>query len=124
MLAKIISVIIFITTVTLVGINTYTLEREIGKALEQVDALTITEEETVDAYIEAKSIYESFKRQETYISLTVDHSDLMTIEESFSEMIGYLSVGNASDAIVIKNRLRDSLEHLRRLSGFNIDSII
>ena len=124
MLAKIISVIIFITTVTLVGINTYTLEREIGKALEQVDALTITEEETVDAYIEAKSIYESFKRRETYISLTVDHSDLMTIEESFSEMIGYLSVGNASDAIVIKNRLRDSLEHLRRLSGFNIDSII
>ena len=71
-----------------------------------------------------RALYDEFKKKETFISLTVNHEDLTRIEESFSEIIGYLSVGNADDAMVIKNRLLDSLEHLRRLSGFNIDSII
>jgi hypothetical protein len=40
----------------------------------------------------------------------------------------YVASGEALDdakgASVVKNRLTDSLSHLRRLSGFNIDAII
>ena len=40
------------------------------------------------------------------------------------EMIGYLSVNDTDNARVTKNRLISYLEHLRRLSGFNIDAVI
>lgn len=67
---------------------------------------------------------EKFKKHERYISLTVSHEDLTNIEEAFAELIGAANAGDDAKLVTIKSRLKDSLEHLGRLSGINIDSIL
>ena len=71
----------------------------------------------------AQALFDSYKRAEIFLSLTVSHNDLTDIESFFSEMIGYLSVSDMEGAEMAKNRLIDALAHLRRLSGVNMSSI-
>ena len=104
-----------------VGVNTYILNTSIEKIIYAVNEVSVDEPE---AHQKITDIYNGFKDKEKYISLTVNHEDLTNIEECFSEMIGYLSVGDTEGAEVIKYRLVDSLEHLRRLSGINIEAVI
>ena len=116
MKVKIFAVVTLLLTVGFVVFNTIKLGRDIAHIKSEVVA--------VDGLESARTAYESFKKKETYISLTVNHEDMTSIEESFSELIGYYEVGDTNGAHVTKNRLTDSLEHLGRLSGFNIDAII
>lgn len=85
--------------------------------------------EEIDIYSESaqgefERAFENFKRNEKIISLTVSHDDLTSIEDSFSELMGACETGKISEIAIIKSRIIDSLEHLRRLSGFNPDSIL
>ena len=121
---KIIAFCLLFLVICFVLINTLVLDRQIKGLYDDTAKIEISDSDIQAAERNARELYEEFKKREKFISLTVNHEDLTRIEESFSEIIGYLSVGNADDAMVIKNRLLDSLEHLRRLSGFNIDSII
>lgn len=121
---KVIAAVIMAVTVLSVFINTFVLERQISAVIDEVDAIEIRDEGAKGLEDAARDAYDLFKKKEAYISLTVNHDDLTNIEESFAELIGYLSVDDADGARVVKNRLFDSLEHLRRLSGFNIDAII
>ena len=121
---KIIAFCLLFLVICFVLINTLVLDRQIKGLYDDTAKIEINDSDIQAAERSVRALYEEFKRREKFISLTVNHEDLTRIEESFSEIIGYLSVGNADDAMVIKNRLLDSLEHLRRLSGFNIDSII
>ena len=117
---KILAAFLLTVTLSFVVANTLIIKKEIEKVEDSVRALDIREGNSKDA-IDA---YEIFKKKETYISMTVNHYDLTNIEESFAELIGYLSVGDYDGAAVTKSRLLDALSHLRRLTGFNIDSII
>ena len=54
----------------------------------------------------------------------MSHDDLTNIEEAFAEIIGAARAGNEIGLITLKSRLRDSLEHLGRLSSINLDSIL
>lgn len=121
---KILAVIIFVLTASAVFANTYFLDRKISKLLDQVDGLIIDEENIEKSENEAKAIWKKFKDEETYMSLSVNHDDLTSIEEILAELIGYLEIGDADEARVIKNRLSDALSHLRRLSGVNLDAVI
>lgn len=121
---KIIAFCLLFLVICFVLINTLVLDRQIKALYDDTAKIEMRDSDIQAAERSARALYDEFKKKETFISLTVNHEDLTRIEESFSEIIGYLSVGNADDAMVIKNRLLDSLEHLRRLSGFNIDSII
>ena len=120
---KILACIIMVILILGIIINTVLITKGIDKTISSVEDLNILSE-SYTMLSDAEKVYGSFKKKESFISLTVNHSDLTNIEGLFSEMIGYISVGNTKDAEVTKNRLIDSLEHLRRLSGFNIDSII
>ena len=73
-----------------------------------------------DGYAE---VFERFKKMEVYVSLSVDHEDMMNIELAFAELVAMAETGDAEGAEVTKSRLTYSLEHLKRLSGLNIDSI-
>lgn len=116
---KIFSVALLIGVLAFVTINTVILSKEIEEITDRVAALEPS------GYSEgAMLIYDEFKSRSKYMSLTVSHEDLRDIEDRFVEMIGYISVGDEDNARVTKDRLTRSLEHLRRLSGFNIDAII
>ena len=118
---KIIAVILFFLVVISVGLNTFFLAREIDSVTEDVKAIDVT---SSNAKANAEKLFYEYMKKETFISLTVSHNDLTTIEDCFVEMIGYLSIGDSDNAEVTKSRLIHSFEHLRRLSGFNIDAII
>ena len=70
------------------------------------------------------SVAEKFQKHERYISLTVSHDDLTNIEEGFAELIGAANAKDEERLVAVKSRLKDSLEHLGRLSGINLDSIL
>ena len=121
MKTKIFACVTIVIIIAFVSINTVYLDNTIIELTDKIAALNLDDE---NALQNASDIYDSFKEEETYISITVSHDDLTNIEDGFAELVGYLRVEDTAGAKVIKNRLINSLEHLRRLSGFNFDSII
>ena len=120
---QILAWVILAVTVGFAVTNTALLAKQTDDILKEVEGVSLDgDPEAARAKLEA--IYDSFKNKEKYISITVNHEDLTNIEQSFSEIIGYLAVGDTDGATVIKHRLTDSLEHLRRLSAVNLESII
>lgn len=118
---KILAVILFVITILFVTVNTVIIDKQITDVIDSVDGLELGAENSLkDAY----SLYEDFMKKQGYISITVSHNDMTSIEDCFVEMIGYISVKDIESATVVKYRLKSYLEHLRRLSGFNIDAII
>lgn len=111
------AVFILILIVSFVIINTLILSRTI-KDLEKEAIETSLNTEDFER------LYGKFLRARTYLSITVDHNDIATVEAEFAEIRGALSVGDFDSAAIGKSRLCSALGHLGRLSGFNIDSII
>ena len=118
---KIIAVAILLTVLLATGLNAWFLMHEIDKTIEEAKTIDISKN---GSNYEAEKIFQRYLEREHYISLTVSHDDLTRIEENFCEVIACLKVGDNQAAEIAKDRLIRSLEHLRRLSGFNIDSII
>ena len=102
--------------------NSIVLNTLITQTLNSVNS--ISESNPQLAYEEYESIHEDFKSKEVYISLTVNHEDLTDVESSFAEIIGAAKANDEKAITTIKSRLIDSLEHLRRLSGISLDSIL
>lgn len=122
MKVKILAAVILILVLLASALNTHFLLRSIDKIETDVEALSF-EAPASESKSEAEALFESYKKAEGFLSLTVSHNDLTDIESFFSEMIGYLSVSDKDGAKMAKSRLIDALAHLRRLSGVNISSI-
>lgn len=118
---KILAVVLLVLVIASVTVNTIVLNKQIDATINKVEDLSLEEEDAED---EALRIYDDYMKKEKYMSITVSHDDLTSIEDCFVEMLGFLSVGDVQNAAVTKSRLISFLEHLRRLSGFNIDAII
>lgn len=118
---KILAVVLLILVIAFVAVNTVVLDKQISKTINQIRSLDLEDEHALE---NARTMYADFLQTGKYISLTVSHADLTSIEDSFVEMIGHMMVGNIKDAQVTKDRLISFLKHLRRLSGFNIDGVI
>lgn len=122
MKVKILAAVILTLVLLASALNTHFLLRSIDKIETGVEALSF-EAPASESKSEAEALFESYKKAEGFLSLTVSHNDLTDIESFFSEMIGYLSVSDKDGAKMAKSRLIDALAHLRRLSGVNISSI-
>ncbi len=122
MKVKILAAVILILVLLASALNTHFLLHSIDKIETSVEALSF-EASANESKSEAEALFESYKKAEGFLSLTVSHNDLTDIESFFSEMIGYLSVSDKDGAKMAKSRLIDALAHLRRLSGVNISSI-
>ena len=120
---KIFSVILLFAVILSVFFNTKILTDRIDKIIDETESLNLDAEINI-ATENANKIYTKYKSEEIFMSLTVSHDDLTNIEDCFVEMIASLDVSDVDGAKIAKSRLINSLEHLRRLSGFNIDSII
>lgn len=100
-----------------VSVNTAVLSRTIKRIEDRVYEAEISAEVF-------EEIYEEFLSVRTYLGITVDHNDIATVEEEFAEIRGALSIDDKETAAIAKSRLHSALLHLRRLSSFNLDSII
>ena len=112
---------LLILTLALVIANSIILNGIISDIEERISSAEEKNFET--ALLEYEEIYENFKKKEVYISLTVSHDDLTRIEDGFAEIIGAAKAEDEDGVITAKSRLKESLGHLRRLSGINISSI-
>ena len=122
MKGTLIAIITLFTVLALVITNSIILHILIDKIISDVDGVIISEPNTAsDSF---SKCYERFKIYESYISLTVSHRDLTDINDAFRTIIAAGEVGDTDEMIITKNRLKGSLEHLRRLSGINLDSIL
>lgn len=117
-----IAVFVLILLFAAILTNSIMISRITDRLSGKVDAIDC--EDTESAAREYENLSKEFKKAEKYISLTVSHDDLTNIEESFAEIIGAAKAGNEIGLITLKSRLRDSLEHLGRLSSINLDSIL
>lgn len=111
---------ILIVSLILIVMNSIVLNGIITDTINEINSVNLNEKSEL---VKFRQIYSDFKKKETYISLTVNHEDLTSIDISFSEIIGASSAEDIDSVIMIKSRLIDSLFHLKRLSGINIDSI-
>jgi len=98
--------------------NTLFLTRYVGSLLEDVENCSYN-----SSAEELRGIHQKFMRGEDFAGLTVSHEDLTSIEDLFSELIACAEVGDSDGLTIAKSRLNNALMHLRRLVGFNIDSI-
>ena len=118
---KILAVVLLVGVLIFVTVNCVILSKMIDEITDAVKKINVSEKDAKDS---AEGAFELYNDKAEYFGLTVSHEDLTNIEDCFVELIGYLSVGDSKNAEVTKGRLISSLEHLRRLSGFNIDAII
>ncbi len=118
---RILAVILLVSIIGFSIANMLVLDRQIGRTIDEIGELSLEDD---DAEKKASDIYDSYLRRQEYISITVSHDDMTNIEDCFAELIAYLSIGDTEGATIAKNRLINYLQHLRRLSGINIDAII
>ncbi len=109
--------LILTAVILFVIINTCMLSKTIGELERRAESTPLE----LSSFNE---LYNDFKSVRSYLSITVDHDDIAEIERDMCEIIGALSVEDAQSAAIAKSRLCGALGHLKRLSGFNIDSII
>ena len=115
-----IAFLIFLATVIIANsLYISNVTKGLAKKVDLIDT-----KNTEQCAIEYKKLFSEFHKAEKFISITVSHDDLTNIEESFSDIIGAAEAGMEGYVIMIKSRLKDSLEHLGRLSGINLESII
>ncbi len=102
--------------------NSFYIQHICSEYAKRVDSLRLdTPERAVE---EVEALFGEFKKTERIVSISVNHDDLTNIEDCFSEMIGAAKAGDLESAVTTKSRLKNSLLHLGRLSGINLDSII
>ena len=114
--------IILCTLILLVSLNTYMLCRTVSHFEERINEPNIQIMDTLA--LEYEKIYSDFGKAEMFLGITVSHNDLTNAEELFAELIGAARAKDYEGVIIAKSRLSDALLHLRRLVGFNIESIL
>ena len=71
-----------------------------------------------------RALSDDYKRRESWLCIIIDDESLIQIEEDFSDIITHSSAENSDEATASIKRLICHLEQIRRLSGFNIKSIL
>ena len=70
-----------------------------------------------------EALFEDYRRRERYIALSVSHSDLLGIEDSYAEILGAIEADDLEALIIAKSRIIKALAHIKRLSAVNLDSV-
>lgn len=70
-----------------------------------------------------KQLFDDYKRREKYIALSVSHSDLLGIEDSFAEILGAIEANDEETLTIQKSRIIKALAHIKRLAAVNFDSV-
>ncbi len=122
MKASKIAIITLLLLTCAILLNSYLIDKFVTQLTKDVDEVSVEDLEL--ATVEFEEIFEKFSKIERFISITVSHDDLTNIEESFSEIIGSSKAKNLEEVVKVKSRLKDALEHLKRLSKINLDSIL
>jgi phage-related tail protein len=88
---------------------------------------TISSEAEVDDLETFEKTFEKIKKiynnNEIFVSLSVSHEDLTSIQEILAEIEGAMSANDKNAVIIAKSRFESAVLHLGQLSALNIESI-
>ena len=88
--------------------------------------LDLTEEEIELAQTpeDIDAAFEKYQKRQYYLELTVNHSTLRDTESIFAELWATASTdGIGEETEILKSRLSDTLDQIRRLSTIGIEGI-
>lgn len=68
-------------------------------------------------------LWQKWKKDVRLLSLTVNHADLMVVEEKFSAAIGAASADAYEDYMIAREQLLYSLVHLKEMGEVNLGNI-
>ncbi|MBR7116360.1 MAG: DUF4363 family protein [Clostridia bacterium] len=69
------------------------------------------------------ALYEEFDYKMPLLSLLVSDTDILAIEQSFTDVISYAKAESLDGVLSSISRLGVNLEHIRELSGLNLKSV-
>ena len=118
------AIVLLVVVIISVVSNTLLLCSKLDHIIYRIERLNFNETNNSETKTEAEEIYKEYQAYYLFLGLTVSHDDLTNIDNCFIELLGYISINNFDEAAVAQSRLINSLEHLRRLCGFNIEAII
>ena len=124
MKAVIIAYVIIFAVISLVILNSFLVSYNINEVIRLLSSEDTAKEEAEELFAVYDKIYTDYQRRQKFLSISVNHNDLTAIENEFEEILGSAMAGETKNIVIAKSRLLGSLEHLRRLSGINIDSIL
>lgn len=116
--------IVFIV-IALVVLNSLFISYNIKEVIRLLNSESTMQKDDTEKLLSVyNEIYDDYRRRQKFLSITVNHEDLTTIETEFEEILGSALADDKENIIIAKSRLIGALEHIRRLSGINIDSIL
>ena len=121
---RIMAIILLVLVIGSVFLNSSLLCAILDRVIKKVEIIDLSQSDNFDIKKDVEKIYNEYQDYYLLIGLTVNHDDLTNIDDHFIEFMGYLSVNDLEAAKVAQSRLINSLKHLRRLCGFNIEAII
>jgi hypothetical protein len=114
MKAIVFSSISLLLTVSLVSANSVFVARLVDD--------TVAELEKADGAEDYARVYRAYAKRERFFAISVDHAILRETDGIFAELTATDAYGDETD--VIKSRLIDSLNQIKRLSLIGIDSVL
>ena len=105
--------------IILVFTNSFIVRYNIQRISEAIEAAP-EHCQSAEIYTE---LFEDYRRREKYIALSVSHSDLLGIEDSYAEILGAIEADDEDALIIAKSRIIKALAHIKRLAGINFDSV-
>ena len=109
MRSVIISVAVLIFIFALTFANSIYIEGRIDTYISYIDS----DDGSPDYY---KRLFENFKRDEKFFSVTISHSELFAVTDAFSELAAVAEGGKRDEIEPLKSRLKNAFSHLLRTS--------
>ncbi|MFA5561494.1 MAG: DUF4363 family protein [Eubacteriales bacterium] len=113
-----------------VFVNAHLVVRQISETATAVAALPLPEKPEDPARADlsgqgeqVRGIHQSWQEKLRYISLTVNHHDLMQVQDQFAALMGACEAGNYTDYILTLSMLQSGLSHLREQSLCSLGNI-
>ena len=109
------AVLVLIFSLTLA--NSIYIERRIDSYISAIDS----DDGSPNFYT---SLFEEFKRDEKFFSITISHSELFSVTDTFSELSALAESGKSDEIEPLKSRLKNALLHLLKTSELSPHGIL
>ncbi len=121
------AMIILALLVSGVFFNIHYLTKTLTEIRDDLDAIPIPQEGIKDLTrqeADLSHLQDVWRRRSSYISLTVNHADLMEVETQFAAALGAARAGTRENYLVSLSQLDYALSHLAEMAQASVKNIV
>ncbi len=123
----IVALLIFALLTSFVFFNIYYLTETLGDLREALACIPLPAEDTKELSVQAQqlsALRTVWGEKSAYISLTVNHADLMEVECHFAAALGAAYAGTRDNYLVSLSQLDYALSHLTEMAQATVKNVI